>query len=64
MPEYCIYTITDKKRHYFGPLRTIHCADDEKAIQAAGQYLDFHELEIWEHDRFIARLHPKEPTSA
>jgi hypothetical protein len=59
MPEYCIYVVTGGQRHYSGPRKIIHCADDKEAIQAAEQWMDQHEVEVWENTRFIARLRPR-----
>jgi hypothetical protein len=37
----------------------IEAADDEAAITAAREFLKANDLEIWERDRFVARLKPE-----
>lgn len=39
---------------------TVEAADDEAAIKAAREFLKSHDLEIWERDRFVARLKPQD----
>ena len=39
----------------------VEAADDDAAIKAAQEFLKANDLEIWEHDRFVARLKPQEP---
>ena len=38
----------------------VEAADDDAAIKAAQEFLQANDLEIWEHDRFVARLKPEE----
>jgi hypothetical protein len=58
MSEYSIYTITNEERHFSGSCTIINCADDKEAIQAAEQWVDLHDVELWENSRFITRFHP------
>jgi hypothetical protein len=60
MPEYRIYTVVDDEKSYLGSCRIIQSVDDHEAIRAAKRFLDFHELQIWEQGRFVARLYPIE----
>ena len=39
---------------------TIEAADDDAAIRTAREFLKANDLEIWERDRFVARLKPQE----
>jgi hypothetical protein len=58
MPEYHIYTVVADEKSYLGSCRIIQSADDNEAIRAAKRFLDFHELQIWEQSRLVARLYP------
>ena len=57
MSEYSIYTITDEDRQFSQSCAVVHCADDVEAIETAAQWLDIHDVELWESNRFITRLH-------
>jgi len=57
MSEYSIYTITDEDRQFSQSCTVVHCADDVEAIEAAAQWVDMHDVELWESNRFITRLH-------
>jgi hypothetical protein len=35
-------------------------ANDSAAIETAEQFIDGHDLEVWQGDRFIVRLVPRE----
>ena len=48
MSEYSIYTITDEDRQFSQSCTVVHCADDVEAIEAAAQWLDIHDIELWE----------------
>jgi len=39
---------------------TIEAADDDAAIRTAREFLKANDLEIWERDRFVARLKPEQ----
>ena len=36
----------------------INCADDEEAIRVAEQWVDLHDVELWQSNRFITRFTP------
>ena len=56
MSEYSIYTITDEDRQFSQSCTVVHCADDVEAIETAAQWVDMHDVELWERNRFITRL--------
>jgi hypothetical protein len=56
MSEYSIYTITNEDRQFSESCTVVHCADDIEAIEAAAQWVDMHDIELWESNRFITRL--------
>ena len=58
MSEYSIYTITHDERSFSDSCAIVHCADDEEAIQTAEQWVDLHDVELWESNRFITRFSP------
>jgi len=37
----------------------VEAADDDAAIKAAQEFLRANDLEIWERERFVARLKPE-----
>ena len=57
MPRYRIYTI-GRDDHFWSD-EDIECADDQEATQKAQKTMDGHDIELWERDRFIARLSSK-----
>jgi hypothetical protein len=58
MSEYSIYTITHDERSFSDSCAIVHCADDEEAIHAAEQWVDLHDVELWESNRIITRFSP------
>ena len=36
----------------------IDCSDDEEAIRMAEQWVDLHDVELWQSNRFITRFTP------
>jgi hypothetical protein len=34
----------------------LDCADDAAAVEAAKQFVDGHDVEVWQNDRKVARL--------
>jgi hypothetical protein len=52
MPEYRIYTLTESNRIAVN----VFCDDDQDAIQEAKQWLDGHDLEVWQGARLVTRL--------
>jgi hypothetical protein len=55
MPYYRIYTV-GADGHFAGPAQVIECTDDEEAAQKARQFVDGHDIEVWEKDRLVALL--------
>ncbi len=57
MQEYRIYIIgSDGHFHNSLPLE---CADDDTAIERARQFVNGHDVELWQRDRKIARFDHK-----
>jgi hypothetical protein len=54
MPEYRIYFVDPSGR--FQGVEIIHCVSDQQAIAKARQYIDGHDLEVWQRDRFVTRM--------
>jgi hypothetical protein len=59
MTQYRIYFL-GLDRHYFG-VENIECASDRAAIEKAQQFLDRHDVELWDCARFIGRYHRADP---
>ena len=55
MPEYRIYRMT-KDGHISGPADIVECADEGEAFQKALQYVDGHDIELWDGGRLLCRL--------
>ena len=55
MPAYRIYFI-DRTDHISGPPKIIDCANDQEAIQKASQFVDRHDVELWERSRLVMRF--------
>jgi hypothetical protein len=54
MTDYRVYIIDDDdhiKRRV-----DLDCADDDAAIEYAKQYIDGHDVELWQRDRRIVRF--------
>ena len=59
MPEfYRIYTLTEHNK-IAGPSQDVICQNDQEAIQQAKQWLDGHDLEVWQGPRLVTRLKSK-----
>jgi hypothetical protein len=54
MPTYKVYTFNSKR--HITAMNEIDCATDEDAATGAKQFLDGHDLEVWERGRFITAL--------
>lgn len=59
MPAYRIYTVGDDGNFSNAPVFVVW-ADDKEAVEKAKQSIDAHALEIWDHNRLVARL-PRSP---
>ena len=55
MPVYRIYFI-DRANHISRPPEIIECADDQEAAEKARQFLDGHDVELWDLGRFVMRI--------
>jgi hypothetical protein len=55
VPEYTIYTLTDGGK-IDGPSRVVICDDDQDAIKLVKQWLDGHDLQVWQGARLVNRL--------
>jgi hypothetical protein len=58
MPEYRIYSIG--LDGYATTADDFECASDREAIEKTLQVAEGHDTELWERDRFIARMFSKE----
>ena len=56
--DYSIYVLFDEERVLSDCRTTINCADDEEAIRVAKQWVDLHDVELWQSNRFIMRFTP------
>lgn len=54
MPEYRAFPI--KNFHIAGPSHIIECATDEEAIEWAKQFVDGHDIELWDGSRLVVDL--------
>lgn len=54
MLEYRAY-ILDRDGH-IQSFRPLFCADDDAAITAAGQFVDGHDVELWQANRKVTLL--------
>ena len=57
MSDYSIYVLYDEQ--VFSDRTTISCADDDEAIRVAEQWVDSHDVELWQSNRFITRFIPR-----
>jgi hypothetical protein len=55
--DYSIYVLYDEQ--VFSDRTTISCADDDEAIRVAEQWVDSHDVELWQSNRFITRFIPR-----
>jgi hypothetical protein len=56
MPRYRVFLV-DKQGHYTGG-EVRDCPDDQTVLAFARLYVDGCDVEVWEHDRLVARLTP------
>ena len=57
MVYYRAYVVGSEGR--FQIAHSLDCKDDEEAIEAAKQYVDGHDVEVWHQNRRIIRLERK-----
>ena len=58
MPYYRAYIIG--RNGHFDRAIELDCADDKAATESAKQFVDGHDVELWQRDRRIARFEAKE----
>jgi hypothetical protein len=54
--DYSIYVLYNEEQLFSD---RINCADDEEAIRVAEQWVDLHDVELWQSNRFITRFVPR-----
>jgi hypothetical protein len=54
MDRYHIYFVGSDG--LFSGAQFLECADDQEAIQKAQQFVDGHDVELWDGKRFVARF--------
>jgi hypothetical protein len=59
MPTHRVFLV-DQQSHYTGG-EVLECPDDEAAIEHGRKYVDGHDVEVWEHERLVARLTTERP---
>jgi hypothetical protein len=59
MPTYRVYSVTSDG-HIVGPATVVACKNDQEAISRAQQLKNGHDLELWDHDRFITKIRSEE----
>ena len=57
--DYSIYVLFDEEQVLSDCRTIISCADDEEAIRVAEQWVDLHDVEVWQSNRFITRFTPR-----
>jgi hypothetical protein len=57
MTDYRVYIIGDDG-HFVGAIQ-LDCPDDNAAIESAKQFVNGHDVELWQRDRIIAKLDRK-----
>jgi hypothetical protein len=50
-----------KNGHVVDPPQIIVCITDEQAIEQAQQFVDGHDIEIWDGPRLVARIKSENP---
>jgi hypothetical protein len=59
MPDYRAYIIGIEGRFIGAEVLSNH-VDDAAAIEATKQLIDGHDIELWDRDRLVVRLTPKD----
>ncbi len=59
MPDYQIYLFKDGR--LAPPVKTIVCPSDKAAIEDAKDFVDGHDVELWQGARPVTRLKSKPP---
>jgi hypothetical protein len=58
MPYYRAYII-GRDGHFQNAI-ALNCEDDAAAIESAKQFVDGHDVELWQQDRKVAKFEAKE----
>jgi hypothetical protein len=61
VPDYRVYYVGKVSGHFVGR-EEFTCPSDEAALERAKQLVDGLAVELWEGDRFIARIEGKLPS--
>jgi len=59
VPSYRVY-LFDRANHISRPMKTVEYTGDQEAIQKASQFVDRHDVELWERSRLVMRF-PHDP---
>ena len=59
MQTYRIFLV-DEQNQYKGA-EVLECLDDQAALEHAGLYVDGSDVEVWEHERLVAKLTANQP---
>jgi hypothetical protein len=62
MPHYRAYII-GWDGHFQNAVE-LDCADDKAAMESAKQFVDGHDVELWQRDRMIAKFETKSASGA
>jgi hypothetical protein len=54
MPLYRVYILNDAG--HFASRIDLECASEQDAVKEAQQYVDGHDVELWDQNRFIAKI--------
>jgi hypothetical protein len=57
MSDYRVYVIGNDG-HFVSAIQ-LDCADDNAAIESAKQFVNGHDVELWQRDRIVAKLDRK-----
>ena len=59
-PSYRVY-LFDRANQISRPMKTVEYTGDQEAIQKALQFVDRHDVELWERSRLVMRF-PHDPS--
>jgi hypothetical protein len=57
MTDYRVYVI-GSDGHFVSAIQ-LDCPNDNAAIESAKQFINGHDIELWQHDRIVAKLDRK-----
>ena len=58
MPTYRVFLVDEDSHYKAGEV--LECPDDQTALEHAEAYVDGSDVEVWEHERLVARLTAKQ----